>query len=135
MASATYLARRGLVSYHMSGGSYSIDFGTTAIARPNGSDLKHKTESLSGAVETLFFGERRIWAITTVPMQISSAQAQLMYEFLRSTADGQEFVFDPYGNGGLLTVIREDDGYTESPFSEIDGVNDYVRFGFQVREV
>lgn len=135
MATVTYEARRNLVSYHVSGSDYSLDLDTSALAPPSGSDIKTRTESLNGSVETLYFGRKRIWSATTIPVQASSGLCALIYEFLGSTADGQEFAFDPYGTGELLTVIREDDGYTSSIFSQINGVDDYLQFTFQVREV
>lgn len=116
-----------------------FDFETQSISRPNGDDLKVRTESISGSVETLFFGERRIWTVNTIPVSASSDVALELYEFLRSTADGQNFDFDPYGTEDvpslLMTVVREDDGYTESLFMAVDGTGDYVSFSFQVREV
>lgn len=139
MASVTYEARRGLVTYHASGSNYTLDFDITSLKRPNGSDLKVKTKSISGNVETLFFGEQRIWQATIAPVQANSAVAGLLYEFLRSTADGQQFTFDPYGRADnavqSMAVIREDDGYTEETFQEIDGVGDYVKLTFSVREI
>lgn len=139
MAYVTYEARRGLVGYHASGTSYVVDFDITSLKSPNGSDLKVKTKSLSGQIETLYFGEERIWQVTIAPIQANSPLAGLLFEFLRSTADGQQFVFDPYGRNDNdvqpMAVIREDDGYTRETFQEIDGVSDYIKLGFSVREV
>jgi hypothetical protein len=135
MASVTYEARRDLVPYHVSGSDYSFDFEISDLGRPQGGALRNRTESLNGATETLYFGRRRIWSATTIPMQLSSALAGLMQEFLGSTDDGQEFSFDPYGDGNVLTVTREDEGASQPTFSVIDGPNDYVQFAFQVREV
>jgi hypothetical protein len=134
-----YEASDGLVSYHVDGADYSLDFEISDLRPPNGDVLRTKQESLSGKVETNKFGRRRIWSLTTIPYQRASEQAKLLREFLNSTDDGQAFTLDPYGvvDGDVqpLSVIREDDGYTEDKFQEIDGVNDYVRYSFQVREV
>lgn len=139
MASATYIARRGLIAGHTAGIQYTFDFETQRITRPNGDDLKVRSESLSGAVETLYFGERRIWSVQTTPVAASAAESLELQEFLRSTADGQSFDLDPYGTEASpvasMTVLREDDGYTEELFMAVDGTGDYVSFSFQVREV
>jgi hypothetical protein len=139
MASASYTARRGLVSGHVAESTYSIDMDLESVSRPSGDDIKVRSESMSGAVETLFFGERRVWTLVVAPVSASSDQALLLLEFLRSTADGQEFFLDPYGTeaepGLVLSVIREDDGYTEDVFVALDGVGSFVRFTFRVREV
>lgn len=138
MAYAIYLAQRGLVTYHTIGVSYSLNFDTSDVVPPSGDDLKTRQESISGVVETNYYGERLIWSITTTPVQRSSAQALLLREFLRSTADGQQFTFDPYGiednEVEPLTVIREDSGFTRDKFQEIDGPTDYERYTFSIRE-
>jgi hypothetical protein len=139
VANATYVARRGLITGHTADTEYMFDFETQSINRPNGDDLKVRSESMNGTVETLFFGERRIWTVRTIPVSASSDTALELYEFLRSTADGQNFVLDVYGTEAdpvnPITVVREDDGYTEEMFMAVDGTGDYVSFTFQVREV
>jgi hypothetical protein len=139
MASVAYEARRGIISGHTFGADYTLDLDFEAIARPNGDDLKNGSESLSGTVETLFFGERRVWQFTIAPFAVNAGIAGQIFEFVRSTADGQQFSIDPYGTVDTpvqpLNVIREDDGYTEEPFVAVDGVGDYVKVTFQVREV
>jgi hypothetical protein len=133
--SVTYVAKRDLASGHVEDTEYSLEFEISDLRRPSGGDLKVKTKSLDGSMETLYFGRERIWGVTVVPVQISSEQAELLYEFLGSTADGQQFTFDPYDDSTGYQVSREDDGAEETPFSQIDGVNDYAQFSFQVREV
>lgn len=139
MASVSYEARRGLVAGHSFGADYSFDLDLESIGRPNGDDLKTRSKSLSGTVETLFFGEQRVWRITIAPFAINSDIAGHIFEFVRSTADGHQFSIDPYGTTDdpvlPINVIREDDGYTEESFMAVDGVGDYVRVIFQVREV
>ena len=138
MAYASYTAKRGLVSYHTADASYVLDFDTLPGVRPSGNDLKTVQTSLNGTQETQFYGEQRIWTINTAPVLIGSAEEQLLLEFLRSTADGQTFTFDPYGRSDNdvlpLTVQRVDGGYSEDVFQEIDGVSDYVKFSFKVLE-
>jgi hypothetical protein len=138
MAFAIYTARRGVVSYHTIEEPYHINFQTSVVTRPDGGDIKVVQESLTGRKETQFYGEKRIWSLTTIPIQLGSAAEGLILEFLRSTADGQTFQLDPYGFDGAavhqMSVTREDSAYAESLFKEIDGVTDYVQYAFQVRE-
>lgn len=139
MASADYVAEFGLISGHTAGTPYTIDFDTSDVRAPNGDDLKIKQESISGVVETNYYGERLIWTLVTIPMSRSSDEGLQMREFLRSTADGQEFTLDPYGVEAVpyapMTVTREDTGFTEEKFLEKDGPTDYVSYTFTVREV
>lgn len=138
MAYASYTARRAVVSYHTAEQDYSVSFDTSAIEPPSGDDLRTVQESISGAKETQFYGERLVWTITSIPIQRGSALDLLMLEFLRSTADGQSFAFDPYlavaGGVSAFTATREDGGFARTPFKEIDGVSDYYTFSFKVRE-
>jgi hypothetical protein len=139
MASVTYEARRALAPSHAAGSDYTIALKIAELQRPQSEDLKVLTQSLSGYVETLFFGEMRKWGVTLAPVQIRDAA--IYYEFLRSTADGQIFTFDPYGSEGSgvlpLQVVRADPGYTESTFQRegLGGLTDWVSLGFQVSEV
>lgn len=134
-----YVATNGLVPYHSESLAYDFVFDTSEVVPPPGNDLKTKQESISGLIETCYYGERRIWSFTTIPMQEQAADTQLLMEFMRSTADGQTFTVDPYGNMGAVTaplaMIREDQGFTRAQFQMIDGVNDYYQFSFKVREV
>lgn len=138
MAFATYTAKRGLVSYHTADANYTISFDLSLAQRPSGGDLKQTQKSISGVLITNYYGEDRVWNVQTTPVQIGSPAEQLLVEFLRSTADGQPFTFSPYGDVGSdpgFSVERSDDGYTEEVFQVIDGVLDYVRFGFKLKEV
>lgn len=138
MAYVIYEAARGLVTGHFAGTNYGIDFEISVLVPPAGNVLRTRQESISGVVETNYYGERLIWEVTTAPLQRTSEQAALLREFLRSTDDGQAFEFDPYGIEAAavepMNVIREDEGHQEERFLEIDGVNDYVRYLFRVRE-
>lgn len=134
MPSVTYEARRDLATGHSAGTDYALDFDISDLQRPSAGDLKVMTKSLDGTMETLYFGREKIWSVTTTPVQVSSVEADLLYEFLGSTADGQEFNFDPYDDGGVQ-VSRNDEGFTETTASQINGVDDYVQFSFKVREV
>lgn len=139
MANAIYVASGGLISYHVLSATYSLDFEISDLRPPSGDVLRTRQESISGKVETNFYGARKIWGVTTIPYQRSSELAKLLREFLYSTDDGQSFTLDPYGFDDnvvtSLSVIREDEGFTEDKFQEINGVDDYVRYTFQVREV
>jgi hypothetical protein len=114
---------------------YVIDFKVSDIAPPAGGSIVTRQESLSGRIETNYYGERRIWTVKTQPYERSSDIAARLREFLRSTADGQTFSFDPYGRGTtVVSVIREDEGFSEDAFLQIDGLHDFVQYGFQLRE-
>lgn len=137
MAAATYTASEQLVDYHVAGTDYAISFELSEAMPPSGGAIRVRTESLAGNTETLYFGARRVWKLTTAPVLRTSAQAALIREFLFSTADGQQFVLDPYADSSSslpVNVTREDEGFTESVFSSVNGIDDLVQYGFQVRE-
>jgi len=138
MAYVVYQASRALAPAHIAGVDYELQLKISDLIRPSGGDLKEMPQAIAGNVETLFFGEVRTWGVTLAPARIS--EAQILYEFLRSTADGQQFTFDPYGSVGhgiaAMQVVRADDGYTESTFQREgrNGSTDWVSLSFQVRE-
>jgi len=139
MPYVAYVARRALAPSHAAGSTYVLPIVFTELQRPSGNDLKVTTQTLSGAVETLYFGEIRAWSITLAPVRVQDAA--IHYEFLRSTADGQVFTFDPYGSAGhnvqAMDVVRADQGFTEATFQRegLGGLTDWVTLGLQVREV
>lgn len=139
MACVTYEARRGLAPGHVVGETYSLPLSIASLTRPDGGDLKEVAQSISGDVEVQYFGSIRVWSVTLAPVRVS--EAGNFYEFLRSTADGQTFTFDPYGSDGhpvsLMNVVRSDSGYTDAEFQREGkgGNSDLVSLGFQVREV
>lgn len=129
------MAKRRLASGHSANSTYTLTVELETLEPPSADDLKEVAESMAGNVETIYFGTRRIWNATIAPVALSSDSFSLIDEFLSSTADGQEFSFDPYETGTPLTVVRNDKGHQLSKFVSIDGPNDYVRIAFQVREV
>ena len=138
MAFVTYTAKRGLVPHHAVNVAYTLSIELSVAQRPAGGDIKQVQKSISGVQVTNYYGEDRVWSIQTAPVQIGSSIEKLLIEFLRSTADGQPFTFSPYGDVGAdpgFSVERCDDGYSEETFQVIDGVLDYVRFGFKLKEV
>lgn len=138
MGFAVYEARRRLAPNHASGTSYSLPLLITDVFPPSGGALKVSPVSLNGTVETLYHGRERIWTVRLAPVQIHLAD--LLYEFLESTDDGQLFTFDPYGSEDLprqvLSVVRSDSSYTEETFLREGrgGHTDWVTLGFAVRE-
>lgn len=133
-AYATYVASAGLLTDHIAGRQYNITFTISELVPPAGRALSVRQKSISGKMEGQYYGEERIWDVKTQPYERSSAAAKQLREFLRSTADYQTFVFSPYGST-VVSVQREDGGYTEPVFVAIDGANDLVQYGFQLREV
>lgn len=138
MAEVSYIARRRLAPNHFAGTTYDLPISLSDLRRPSEGDLKRTPKSLSGVVETLYFGRERIWHVTLEPVQVS--EAALLYEFLESTADGQVFTFDPYASADSpsqpLSVVREDMGYTEDVRVRqgLGGFTDFVQLSFSVRE-
>jgi hypothetical protein len=138
MACVTYIAKRALAPGHTLSSAYDLPLKVTDLIRPSGSALREIQESISGKVETQYYGECRRWSVTLAPVRVS--EAAILYEFLRSTEDGQQFTFDPYGTDGSpvlsLAVVRDDDGYTDDSFQREGrgGYTDWVRLGFRVRE-
>ncbi len=139
MANVTYIARRRLAPNHFAGTTYSLPLSILGdLQRPAGGDLKQIISSMSGKRETLYFGSDRIWRVPLEPIQIT--EADILYEFLESTADGQVFTFDPYGSDETpvlpLNVVRADSGYEEmaSIRQGLGGLTDYVRLAFSVIE-
>lgn len=139
MAAVTYVARRALAPSHSAGDTFSIAISIIDLAYPDGGDLKEQQQSISGDVEIQWLGEVRIWSVTLAPVRYS--EAAILFEFLRSTSDGQTFTFDPFGTVGSpvlsMSVVRADEGYTTQPFVREGkgGYTDLVSLGFKVREV
>lgn len=138
MARVTYIARAGLAPAHAAGSTYSLDFRLQAAGRPTAGALSQTQKSMSGRVEIQYYGNERIWSPVLAPMPIN--EAALIYEFLLSTIQGDQFVFDPYGTVSRsvlpLTVVRADQGFIESPFlmTGEGGLTDWVTLSFQARE-
>lgn len=137
MSFVTYTARRSLVSGHVAETDYNLELELTDRLVPSVEDLKKKQESLSGKVETQFYGQVKTREVELAPVSLENT-AQII-EFLDSTADGQEFIFDPYGTEAepsdyATAVIREDTGYSERRFMTRSGLNDAVQYTFTVRE-
>lgn len=139
MARVTYTARRSLAPSHVAEEIYTLPISIVELKRPDGGDLKEVQQSLSGKQEIQWYGEVRVWSVTLAPVRVS--EAAILYEFLRSTADGQSFTFDPYGSEGSpvasMSVVRADNGYTDAGYlaEGKGGYTDWVTLGFQVREV
>lgn len=140
MAWATYIARHDLAPLHFAATEYTIPLALTQEGFTfRGADLKVRNEMLSGRVETIYHGRKRIWRVTLEP--IEEGESALIREFLGSTADGQQFSFDPYGTIDApqreMTVVREDDGATEDPWMRAGDPAgaDLVQFSFDIRQV
>ncbi len=133
MGYATYTAKRSLANSHAIDVAYTIPLSLQDLVFA-GADLKVPQKSLSGKVETLFFGQEKIYRVILEP--ILDAESAAVREFIDSTADGHTFVFDPHGLPGQpvreLTVIREDSGATES-IRLRDGIDAWVQFEFEIR--
>lgn len=129
MALVTYEARRNLAPGHAVGVVYSVPLSLQSAERSVQINRRQQ-ESLSGRVETLFYGERVRWDVEFRPFP--GLYLPYMREFLSSTADGQTFEFDPYGTESVpsahkVYVIRDDDGHSEPRFLALGqgGENDW----------
>jgi hypothetical protein len=140
MGYATYIAKRELAPSHVENSTYTIPLTLTQEGFEfTGKDLKESPKSLSGVIETLYFGSEKVWMITLEP--VNDEESFLLREFIESTADGQSFAFDPYGSedapsSRLMTVKRNDDGAKETVFLRTGdpGGADVVQFSFEVRQ-
>jgi len=139
MGYATYIAKRELAPGHVESISYTLPLTLTQDGFEFiGKDLKESQKSLSGVIETLYFGSEKIWTVTLEP--VNDEESFLLREFIESTADGQAFTFDPYGSednpsSRVMTVKRNDDGARETVFLRTGdpGGADCVQFSFEVR--
>jgi len=137
MGWAFYIARVDLAPSHVAETTYEIPLVITGDGfQFIGKDLKTKQKSISGVVETNYFGRERIWRITLEPIQ--EQEAAVLREFLASTADGQPFTFDARGTPDMplaeMTVVRDDEGASEELFIKGLYGERMIQFGFDVRE-
>lgn len=138
MAYAQYTARRALAQGHSAGTTYTIPL-QIVEATPSRTTKRNRQESLSGAVESLYYHGKTSWQVSLAPVPLPLSA--LLIEFLESTEDGQAFTFDPYGSVDFpvktLSVTRFDDGYTTERFAQVgqNGSTDWMRYSFAVREV
>lgn len=135
MAYVEYVATESVMTGHASSVTYGFEFSTQRADRTV-EVLKEAPRSLSGVVEVLHFGRVVRWDVLMFP--IPTIEADLYREFLDSTADGQTFVFDPYGSRDApqlsMSVYRMDGGYSERRCT-ITGdprYSDHLEFGFAV---
>jgi hypothetical protein len=140
MAYVTYVARESLALGHVAEAEYTLPVKLTPNLRRPRKTLKQSQESISGKVEIQYYGRVTTWSVELEPMPLN--EALIVVEFLDSTADGQQFEFDPYGSPTFPSayaraVIREDDGYDEPRVLPRGrgGLDDYVQYSFTVREV
>ncbi len=136
MAFAEYIARRRLAAGHVVGVVYTLPM-TLVAADRSFSLLREQPESLDGASETLYFGEKIVWQIRTIPY--ANPIADQFREFLASVADGQVFQFDPYGT--VAQSVSEMSVVLEGNYSEARTVQygrggqlDRFRFSFAVKQ-
>jgi hypothetical protein len=132
-----YKATEAIAPGHVLNSTYTLSFNVSR-AEPSHEILKREQRSMSGKKETLFFGNVVRWSVTMEP--VASELIPYYEEFLKSTADGQAFTFDPYGSEmnprKLMTVDRDDSGHTRQRVTQTgDPVySDMVEFGFEVSE-
>lgn len=135
MPFVTYTATESIAPGHTLNNQYTLSFLISSLD-PRFEILKREQRSMSGAKETLFFGNLERYAVTMEP--VAAELLPYYREFVKSTADGQAFVFDPFGVEMAqilpLTVDREDTGHTERRITNTgDPVySDMIEFSFEV---
>lgn len=134
MGWTTYVARRELAPNHFAGTAYTLPLNLTDF-RGSGTDLKVKNRVISGRrAEIVYFGRVKTWHVMLEPMP--DDESNLVREFLESTADGQIFTFDPWGQqpapARQMSVQREDERHTEEPFLGAGGRYDWIVFSFDI---
>lgn len=108
-----YIAKESIVPGHVLNVQYTLAF---SVQRADQSKqiLKEMQRALAGNKETLYWGKISTWTVTMEP--VPANQSALIEEFLDSTADGQQFSFDPWGTDIApvreMLCDREDMGYT-----------------------
>lgn len=137
MPFVTYTARDSILPLHVASVVYTISF-SVQRADLNVETLAERPESMSGVVETLYYGKKKVWSVTLEP--IRALEAPLYEEFLDSTGNGEEFTFDPYGIPSApvrpLLVVREDRGYNpqRKTITGLPHEEDHLEYSFMVRE-
>jgi hypothetical protein len=137
MPYATYVARTKLITGHVASVTYTFQFALSNFEERI-ENLRERPRSLAGNAETLYYGTIRKFSVTFMP--IPAIEMPLFEEFLFSTADGQTFVFDPYGIPDAprmpLLVDREDNGHTKQRLTMTDDPlnSDYFEFSIELSE-
>jgi hypothetical protein len=133
----TYKATESIAPGHTLNVTYTLSF-SIVKADPRYETLKREQRSLSGKKEALYYGNITRWSVTMEP--VPAEMIPYYEEFLRSTADGQAFTFDPYGTElnpkRPITVDREDSGHTQRRVTMTgDPVySDMTEFSFEASE-
>jgi hypothetical protein len=138
MPFVTYTATESIAPGHVANVLYTLTFAMQrADLQPE--ILKSEQRSMSGVKETLHFGSVRRWSIMVEP--IPAELLPYFDEFLDSTADGQTFILDPYGDELAplqpASVERDDKGHTISRMIVTDDPmhSDMFEISFDVSEV
>lgn len=114
-----YTARRSLIGGHAAGVQYAVSFATTATVRSREVE-KSVQRSMSGKMETLYFGAKRRWRLTFAPVR--GADRAALQELLDSTESGESFTATLDGDAlAAVTVKRTDSGYTLSEVMPVGG--------------
>lgn len=134
----SYTASESVIPLHIAGITYTFNF-RVQRADQSVEILKKEQRALSGKKETLYFGRISTWEVMLEPIQAS--ETALLLEFLDSTADGQLFMFDPYGISESpirpKQVDRDDTGYTvvRKTSTGDPAFSDLLEYSFKVSEV
>lgn len=94
MAFVTYTAKRRLIGAHVSGNSYSIDFGV-ASADPGDGGNVNVIKSMGGRPSSVLMRIDEPWVIATT--NINYSDIDTWREFVQSVINKEYFTFDPDG--------------------------------------
>jgi hypothetical protein len=135
MAYAIYTAKRSLAPNHAPSLTYTLQLVLSRADRRTTPSIRRQ-ESLSGRIETRYYGSPVTWDVEVAPFPAS--HLPLYREFLDSTADGQQFTMNFLSElqADERLVIRDDDGYVDERFVQSGNGhrNDFFRVQFRVRE-
>lgn len=109
-----YTARRSLLSHHVAGSAYSIEFELMEDTAPRRTVDKTIRRSKGGAIETLYHRAEKEWTISFAP--VCGDDVAQLEEFLDSTESGEAFLAYLYGTESTpRTLKRTDQGYQLQP--------------------
>jgi hypothetical protein len=129
----TYTAQRSLIAGHVADNDYALVIGTTAIPRSRVAN-RVQQKTLSGKIETLYFGADNNWRVNFEPVRGNTLAA--LREMLDSTESGELFRMTLLGDAlDPVYVKRTDSGYELSDFLPVGGVLlDWVQVSIDVTQ-
>jgi hypothetical protein len=139
MTTATYVAKRSIISGHLLGESYTIALKLLSTSPGFEREVNAtENESLSGHVETLRFHAAKTIQVDLAPLK-GGTELDAVLEFLDSVEGGESFTFDHYGSIAVphdpVSARRQKGSYSLARHTPIGagGATDYFSISFRVR--